>query len=187
MYRKFNLVVLFVLFGLAASAQEVKFPSLDSSPADIVYYPLNAVKVKKGEDSAPLIKVLYSRPSAKGRVVFGTLVAFGKVWRVGANESTEIKFFKPVVIGGKNIAAGTYSLFAIPNQDKWVIIINKQTDKWGAYTYDEKKDVVRVEVPVKPLTTALESLSITFTTLASGANLIIGWDKTSVEVPVTIK
>ncbi|MDO7743338.1 MAG: DUF2911 domain-containing protein, partial [Pedobacter sp.] len=103
------------------------------------------------------------------------------------NESTEIKFFKPVVIGGKNIPAGTYSLFAIPNQDKWVIIINKQTDKWGAYTYDEKKDVVRAEVPVKPLATALESLSITFTPLASGANLIIGWDKTSVEVPVTIK
>jgi len=187
MYRKFNLVVLFVLFGFAVSAQEVKFPSLDSSPADIAYYPLNAVKVKKGEDSAPLIKVLYSRPSAKGRTVFGTLAAFGEVWRVGANESTEIKFFKPVVIGGKNIAAGTYSLFAIPNQDKWVIIINKQTDRWGAYTYDEKKDVVRIEVPVKPLATALESLSITFTPMASGANLIIGWDKTSVEVPVTIK
>ncbi|KIO76177.1 hypothetical protein TH53_16575, partial [Pedobacter lusitanus] len=80
-----------------------------------------------------------------------------------------------------------YSLFAIPEQDKWTVIINKQTDRWGAYTYDESKDVVRVSVPVKPLTTVVEALAITFTPNASGANLIIGWDKTSVEVPVTIK
>lgn len=185
--KKINLVILFALFCFAANAQEVKFPAVDSSPADIVYYPLNAVKVKKGESSAPLIKVVYSRPAVKGRVIFGTLEAYGKVWRVGANENTEIKFFKPVVIGGKKISAGTYSLFAIPNADKWTVIINKQTDRWGAYTYDEKMDVVRVDVSVKTLPAVIEALSITFTPQAEGANLIIGWDKTVVEVPVTIK
>jgi hypothetical protein len=188
MKRKFNLVVLLAFLCMAANAQEVKFPALDPSPADIAYFPLNfANKPKKGDNAAPLIKVIYSRPSAKGRVIFGTLEAYGKVWRVGANESTEIRFFKPATVGGKKIPAGTYSLFAIPNADKWVIIINKQTDRWGAYVYDETLDVARVEVPVKPLSSPLENLSITFAPQPSGANLIIGWDKVMVEVPVAIK
>lgn len=185
--KKLNLLIAFALLGFAANAQEVKFPALDASPADIAYFPLKSAFAKTESDPTPLIKVVYSRPALKGRVVFGQLEAFGKVWRVGANENTEVKFYKPVSIGGKNIPAGTYSLFAIPQQDQWVVIINKQTDRWGAYTYDEKKDLVRVTVPVKPLTTAVENLAITFTPNASGANLIIAWDKTSVEVPVTIK
>lgn len=175
------------LFAFTVNAQDVKFPALDTSPADIAYFPAKAAFAKAGDNTAPLIKVVYSRPSAKGRAVFGTLEAFGKVWRVGANESTEIKFFKPVTIGGKAIPAGTYSLFAIPEADKWVVIINSQTDRWGAYTYDQAKDVVRVTVPVKPLNEVVEALSIVFTPNAAGANLIIAWDKTSVEVPVTIK
>lgn len=182
--KKINLLIVMALFSLAASAQ-VKFPELDASPADILYY--RPAPAKKGDYVSPLIKIIYSRPSVKGREIFGKLEEFGKVWRLGANESTEIRFFKPVVIGGKNIPAGTYSMFAIPEQDKWVIIINSDTDRWGAYTYNESKDVARVTVPVKPLTTAVEALSMTFTPATSGATLIIGWDKTSVEVPVTIK
>lgn len=185
--KKLNLLIALALFGFAANAQDVKFPVLDASPADISYFPLKAAMAKQSDDSSPVIKVVYSRPSLKGRVIFGQLEAYGKVWRVGANESTEIKFFKPVIIGEKNIPAGTYSLFAIPNKDSWTVIINKQTDRWGAYTYDEKKDVVRVSVPVKPLTSPVEALAITFTPNVSGANLIIAWEKTSVEVPVTIK
>ena len=185
--KKFNLLIALALFGFAANAQDIKFPGLDGSPADFSYFPANATKVKPGDTSSPLVKVSYSRPSAKGRVVFGELEAFGKVWRVGANESTEIKFAKPVVVGGKNIPAGTYSLFAIPEKDKWVVIINTQTDRWGAYSYDEKKDVVRVTVPVKPLSTVVEALSIVMVSQPAGANLIIAWDKTSVEVPITIK
>ncbi len=185
--KTLNLFVLFAMFGLAVQAQDVKFPPLDVSPADIAYYPLNTTKVKKGEDSAPLIKVLYSRPSKKGREIFGVLEKFGVVYRLGANESTEIRFFKPVTIGGKTIAAGAYSLFAIPNADKWIMIINKQTDRWGAYTYDETKDVVRVEVPVKQLTDVVEALSITFKDIPEGTALVVGWDQTSVELPIAIK
>jgi len=185
--KKLNLLVAMTLVGFAATAQEVKFPAVDPSPADIAYFPLNTSFLKKGDETAPLIKVVYSRPSVKGRVVFGELEKFGKVWRLGANESTEIRFFKPATVGGTTIPAGTYSMFAIPEKDKWTIIINKQTDRWGAYTYDEAKDIARVTVPVKPLSAAVEALAITFTPNASGANLIIGWDKTSVEVPVTIK
>lgn len=185
--KKLNLIVLFALIGFAVKAQDVKFPGLDNSPVDIAYYPLNTTKVKKGEDSKPLIKVLYARPSKKGREIFGALEKYGVIYRLGANESTEIRFFKPVVIGGKSIPAGAYSLFAIPNADKWTMIINKQTDRWGAYTYDETKDVVRVEVPVKPLQNVVEALSITFKDQADGAILVAGWDKTSVELPITIK
>lgn len=166
-------------------AQDIKFPALDSSPADIVYYPLNVAKAK--DAAVPLIKVVYSRPSKKGREIFGVLEQFGKVWRAGANENTEIRFYKTAAIGGKKIKAGTYSLFVIPNKDKWTIIINKQTDKWGAFTYDETKDVLRTDVEVKTLDKPIEVMSITFTTQAYGANLVIGWDSSIVELPITIR
>jgi hypothetical protein len=181
--KSFHLFLILALMASAVSAQEVKFPKVDSSPADVLYYPLNAVKVK--DDSKPQIKVIYSRPAKKGRDIFGALEPFGKVWRVGANESTEIRFFNAVTIGGKKIEAGTYSLFAVPNADKWEIIINKQTDRWGAYTYDKAKDVVRVEVPVKALGEVVENLSMTFVPKGKGADLVIGWDKTSVELPIS--
>jgi hypothetical protein len=166
-------------------AQEPKFAPVDASPADIVYFPLNVAKAK--DNSSPLVKVVYSRPTKKGREIFGVLEQFGKVWRLGANESTEIKFFKRAHVGGKSIKAGVYSLFAIPNKDKWVIIINKQTDRWGAFTYDESKDVARVEVPVIPLAKPMESLSLTFVDQPEGANLVIGWDSTMVQLPIEIK
>lgn len=185
--KKLSLFVLVAFFGLAVNAQDVKFAPLDGSPADIVYYPLNAAKVKAEDTSTPIIKVVYSRPSKKGREIFGALEPFGKVYRLGANESTEIKFFKPVTIGKKAIKAGTYSLFAIPNKDSWTIILNQQTDRWGAYTYNQSKDVVRVDVPVKPLTTPVEALSITFVPQADGAHLVIGWDLTSVALPIQFK
>ena len=181
-----KLIALFALFGFAANAQDIKYPALDASPADIAYFPGKAVMVKKGEKSNPLIKVIYSRPSVKGREIFGALEPFREVWRLGANENTEIKFYRTVTVGKIVIPRGTYSLFAIPDKNKWVIIFNKQTDRWGAYTYDATFDVARVEVPVKPLDNPVEALSIVFTELPTGAQMNIAWDKTSVAVPFTI-
>ncbi|RZL14223.1 MAG: DUF2911 domain-containing protein [Pedobacter sp.] len=183
-------IVALALFCFTAKAQDasnsdVKFPAIDPSPADIVYYPLNAAKAKPNEASLPIIKVVYSRPQKKGREVFGVLEQYGKVWRFGANESTEIRFFKKVTIGGKKIKAGTYSLFAIPNKDTWTIIINKQTDKWGAFSYDESKDVVRVNTIAKNLAKPVEYFSITFNQKDGGANLIAAWDKTQIEFPIS--
>lgn len=173
------------MFSCGVYAQEPKFAPVDPSPADIVYFPLNAAKAK--DDSSPFVKVVYSRPTRKGREIFGVLEQYGKVWRLGANESTEIKFYKRVRIAGKSIKAGTYSLFAIPAQDKWTIIVNKQTDRWGAFTYDESKDLLRVDVPIIPLTKPIEALSITFITQTYGTDLTIGWDTTMVQVPIQIK
>ncbi|WP_316735608.1 DUF2911 domain-containing protein [Pedobacter aquatilis] len=182
-------IVAFALLCFTAKAQDssgdVKFPVADPSPADIVYYPLNAAKVKAEDATLPIVKVVYSRPQKKGRDIFGVLEQYGKVWRFGANESTEIRFFKKVSIGGKKIKAGVYSLFAIPNKDSWTIIVNKQTDKWGAFSYDESKDVVRVNVPAKSLTKPIEYFSITFNQKDGGANLVAAWDKTQIELPIS--
>lgn len=182
--RRLGLIALFGLFAAVADAQELKLPAVDASPADVVYYPLNAAKVK--DDSMPSVRVIYSRPTRKGRDIFGILEQYGKVWRAGANESTEIKFFKKAIIGGKKIKAGSYSLFAIPEKDEWTIIINKQTDRWGAFTYDEAKDVVRVKVPVKGIADPIETMSMTFRPGADGASLVIAWDKVWVELPIRI-
>lgn len=184
--KKISLAGAMILLAITTHAQDIKFRDLDISPADIAYFPAKAVKVKVGDTATPLIKVLYSRPSVKGRTIFGSLQPFGKVWRIGANESTEIRFFKPVVFGGKAIVAGTYTLFAVPEKDHWEIILNEDTDTWGTYAYDQTKDIIRFNVPVKPLQTFVEALTIAFTPQPAGANLVIAWDKTSVEVPVTI-
>ncbi len=186
--KNFNLLIIILLTAFSVNAQDVvKFAPLDASPVDISYFPNKAVKFKKTDNPSPVVRVIYSRPSVKGRVIFGDLIKFGEVWRVGANENTEIKFYKAVSIGGTNIPAGTYSLFAIPEKDKWTIIINKELDMWGAYAYDESKDIAKVTVPVKSISNVVEALSIAFTTQGSVANLVIGWDKTTVEVPITIK
>ncbi|WP_412466770.1 DUF2911 domain-containing protein [Pedobacter sp. KLB.chiD] len=183
-------IVVFALFCFSAKAQqgasaEVKFPAADPSPADIVYFPLNAPKAKAGDPTKPVIKIVYSRPQKKGRDIFGVLEQYGKVWRFGANENTEVRFFKKVNIGGKRIKPGTYSLFAIPNKDNWTIIVNSETDKWGAFTYNPAKDIVRVNVPVKTLSKPIEYFSLTFAEIDRGANLLIGWDRTQVELPIT--
>lgn len=178
-------VAVFAMFTLVAEAQEPKFAPVDASPADIVYFPLNAAKVK--DDSTPSIRLIYSRPSRKGRDIFGVLEQYGKVWRMGANESTEIKFYKRVNIGGKSVKAGSYSLFAIPSRDKWTWIINKQTDRWGAFTYDQTKDVARIDVPVKALKEPLETFSLSFTAQPKGTNMVLAWDRVLVELPIVIK
>ncbi|WP_316750229.1 DUF2911 domain-containing protein [Pedobacter gandavensis] len=183
--KRFSLIAMLALYATFSQAQEYKLPAVDPSPADILYYPLNVAKAK--DDSSPVVKVVYSRPTRKGRDIFGVLEQYGKVWRLGANEATEIKFFKNVVIGGKKIKKGTYSLFAIPEKDKWTMILNKQTDRWGAYTYNEAQDVVRVDVPVKKMEKPVETLSMTFSPQPEGANLIIAWDKVAVELPVIFK
>jgi len=188
--KKLSLVIALAVWGFTANAQTptaVKFPAVDASPLDIAYYPANAAKVKKDDTSMPIIKVLYSRPAKKGREVFGVLEQFDKVWRFGANESTEIYFAKAVTVGNTKLKPGTYSLFAIPSKDKWTIIVNKQTDRWGAFTYDQTKDLARIEVPITRLEKPIEAFSIVFTEAAQGANMVMAWDTTQAMLPITFK
>lgn len=181
--------MLLLVGAFAVNAQNTttaaNFPKVDASPLDVVYYPLNTTKSKEAVE--PLMRVLYSRPQKKGREIFGVLEQFDKVWRFGANENTEIQFFKPVTIAGKKVKAGRYSVFAIPSKDKWTIIINKQNDKWGAFSYNEQLDVLRTDVIVNSIDKTVEAFSITFIDAPKGANMVMAWDNTQVFLPISFK
>jgi hypothetical protein len=175
--------------GTTNTAQAPKLPQLDKSPMDMAYYPVN-YPVLKIQDKAtePLAaRIIYSRPQKEGRTVFGGLVEYGKVWRMGANEATEIELYKDVRIKDKKLAKGRYSIFAIPTEKDWTIIFNKDTDVWGAFKYDEKKDVLRISVPVQKAVTPVEAFTISFNKSNSGADLLIAWEETMATVPLTFK
>jgi len=166
-----------------------KIPPIDQSPLDISYYPENypASKAQKKTTEPLMARVIYSRPSMNGRKIFGGLIEYGKVWRLGANEATEIEFFKDVVINKIKVKKGRYSLYALPNANKWTVIINKEIDSWGAFLYDSTKDVVRVElVPelteqtVEPFTMFFEKVNPPF------FNLNMYWENTKVVLPISI-
>ncbi|HEX7906393.1 MAG TPA: DUF2911 domain-containing protein [Chitinophagaceae bacterium] len=129
------------------------------------------------------VTVTYGRPYKKDRDIFGGLEKYGKVWRVGADEATTITFSNDVKFAGKEVKAGTYTLFAIPNEKEWTIILNAQGGQWGAYDYDKNKDkdVAQVKVPVKKLDKTVEQLTISF---AADNTMNIAWDKTQVAVPL---
>lgn len=118
--------------------------------------------------------------------MLGGTEKFGTVWRLGANETTEIKLFRDVTFGDKLVKAGTYSLYAIPNEKEWTIIFNSKLDTWGPYEYDETKDVVRFNVPATKSDAEIEAFSMVFDE-ANGtgkSNLWIGWENTLVKIPV---
>jgi hypothetical protein len=132
------------------------------------------------------VKVTYGQPSKRDRVIFGGLVPYGKVWRTGANEATEITFSKNVTIDKKEVKAGTYTLFTIPNKDKWTIILNSQLKQWGAFGYDKIKgdDVLHADVPVRK-NSQQEKLTYSFKDNAKGTLLTIAWDDVAVDLPIT--
>jgi Protein of unknown function (DUF2911) len=184
--RKLFIVIITLVLSTALRSQTGGMPALDKSPMDMSYYPVN-YPVQKIQDkiTEPLVaRVIYSRPQKSGRGIFGGLVKYGEVWRMGANEATEIEFYKHVKIGGKKITRGRYTLYALVNESSWTIILNKETDTWGSFKYDAKKDVIRVEVPVQKTDAAIESLAMMFEKINKGCNLIIAWDNIKVSLPV---
>jgi hypothetical protein len=179
--------VLLIVTSLTATAQLSKVPPVDKSPMDMSYYPANYPVLKiQDKVSEPLLsRVIYSRPSRNSRTIFGDLVEFGKIWRMGANEAAELEFFQNVRIGGVRIKKGRYTLFCIPFAEKWTMILNRDTDTWGSFKYDELKDVTRLDVPVQKLAEPLENMAMYFEKSAAGVNLVIQWDTVKVNLPVT--
>lgn len=155
------------------------FSGLDKSPMDMVAYPTD---YKISEKS---MRIIYGRPQLKGRSM-DELAPTGKVWRTGANEAPEITFYNDVKFGGKDVKAGTYSLFTIPGEEEWTVILNKNLNQWGSYFYEESADVARVTVPNGSDASSLEEFSIAFKDVEDGAHLVMGWDKTRVAVPITM-
>jgi hypothetical protein len=133
------------------------------------------------------IELLYGRPGLKGRVAFGGLVPYGKIWRTGANTATKIKFSTPVKFGGAAIPAGSYELFTIPGEKEWTVIVHKDSSQWGAYSYKQENDVARVTAQPVTLAAAVETLTIDFNDLRDeSATLNIAWEKTRVPVKITV-
>lgn len=130
------------------------------------------------------IHVDYCQPSKKNRKIFGELVPYGEIWRTGANEATEIEFNKDVNINGNSLKAGRYALFTIPNQNSWTIIFNKELGMWGAFSYQQENDVLRVEVTPSQQNDVLEVFTISFQEADNGADMILVWENTKVVVPI---
>ncbi len=180
---------LFITTFSFAQTPATEPPPVDKSVMDMSYFPANyPVNKIQNKTQEPLVaRVIYSRPLKSGRIIFGDLVEYGKVWRIGANEATEIEFYKNVTIGGKKILKGRYTLYAIVNENSWTMIINKDTDTWGAFKYDQKKDVARAEAKVEKLTDVVEALSMYFEKTDNGCNLVVMWDNVKATMPISTK
>lgn len=180
------LIVFLVMAGVTNGiVAQTKLPSVDKSPMDMCYFPIN-YPVLKIQNKAPeplVCRIIYSRPQKSGRSVFGELVEYGKIWRLGANEATEIELYKDAKVGNNKLKKGRYTMYAIPYEDRWTIIFNKETDIWGAFQYDPKKDVLRVDAPAEKQTEAAESYTMCFEKSTNGANLVMVWDNMKATLP----
>lgn len=171
--KRIFIVFLIGLFASPLFAQDFKMPA--GSPS---------VKIDQAF-STSYIKLDYSRPSVKGREVFGELIPFGEVWRTGANATTKVSFGEEVEVAGKMIKPGTYTLYTIPGKKEWKIILNTDLDNWGASGYEEKNNVLAVNLKVTSLKETQESFSLTVEDLTTNsANLVLAWADVKIEIPV---
>lgn len=185
--------VLLLIVACLAQAQDLR--GTDKSPMDMAYFPDDFAHDRhfapeKLEFDEAVIRVIYSRPAKNGRKVFGNLVPYGEVWRTGANEAPEIKFYEDVTLSGKKVEAGTYALFSIPGKEEWAIILSSDVDQWGTYSYKEADDVLRVSAPVSQLSDPIENFTIQFEGKGKGKKegvMKLAWDQTLVELPFTFQ
>ncbi len=174
------------------------YATIDKSPLDISYYPPDFPTQKmNGTDSANdlVARVIYSRPQKNGRIIFADSLSkenfiqpYGKEWRLGANEATEIEFFKPVIIQGNKIAVGRYIIYCIPYPDKWIIKLNTNLFSWGLHM-NTKKDIASITVPVSYTHTSIEYFTMVFQKSANQPktfNLLMAWDNIIAELPITL-
>ncbi|MGB9465487.1 MAG: DUF2911 domain-containing protein [Candidatus Acidiferrum sp.] len=133
------------------------------------------------------ITVDYSSPRAKGRKVMGDLVPYGKVWRAGANEATTFVTTTDLKVGGKDVPAGSYTIFTIPEQDKWTLIISKKTGEWGLAYAGPGEDQARVDMKVSKLPSLVENFTIAFDTGGSGCTMRMEWETTRASVEIAKK
>ena len=185
---KWTLIVVLGLVVVAAIAFPIlKANTKKNSPETTLIY-------KADDDSKLDIAIRYSQPSKKGRVVFGGLVPYGRVWRTGANEATEFTTQTPLTIGGKTLAAGKYTLWTIPEKDNWTVIWNSKQYMWGIKGRDDQgekasrepeSDVLQVQVPVKMLSNSNEKFSISLQKDTSAQHIMsLTWDNVEVNVPI---
>ena len=137
--KPFNLFL--ALFISIAGIAQQKPTELDKSPMDMSYWPANYPLLKmygKAKDQ-PIARIIYGRPLKNNRVIFGGIIKYNEMWRLGANEATEIETFRTIKIGSKILPIGRYTIYCLPNLEKWTLIINKDNYCWGNFTYDQKR------------------------------------------------
>lgn len=177
--KRILLIVLVLIIAASAGFWGLRKYTKSFSPEAVAETALNGVKVK----------VTYGKPSKKGRLIFGreqdkALLPYGKVWRTGANEATLIELPQDVLMGGKLVKAGTYSLFSVPGQSSWNIILNSETGQWGT-EYNDGKNIMKVEVPIRIRPSVQEIFNIYFEEIPNGVNMVLSWDQTEALVAFT--
>jgi hypothetical protein len=179
--RKISLffMIFTLIFMLAAApgmAQEIKFPK--ASQKAIVSQEIGLSEVT----------ITYHRPGVKGRVIWGELVPYDKVWRTGANNATTISFSSDVTINEQALKAGTYGLFTIPGKESWVVIFSKQADIWGAMGYKEEQDALRIKVKPKAVPHGTEWMMFHFSDLSEDSAVVnLGWEKINLAFTVKVE
>lgn len=161
------------------------YASVDVSPMDMSYFPVEYTKMKmaNGNVPPPVVRVVYSRPHLQKRRLFDGILKYDEPWRLGANESTEIDIFKPVTIQGKKVQPGRYILYCIPRPDKWTIVLNSNIDTWGL-KQDPTKDIDHFDIPITTNNPLLEYFTMVFEKADKGANLVIAWDDVVGKLPI---
>ena len=165
---------------------------VDASPMDMASYPdrsrfQNFLEADEVDANKPKIRVVYSRPQMNERKIFGGLIEYGNMWRVGANQTTTVSFYENVTIGGTEVRAGTYGLFAKVNEDNWEFIVHRNVNSWGHPNHDDAMNVVTVKAPVQKTAETLEAMTITFAEDGDNVNILVGWENSMAALPVTFK
>ena len=133
------------------------------------------------------ITVDYSSPRAKGRKIFGELVPYGEVWRTGANEATTFVTDTNLSVGGKDVPAGSYTIFTVPNADKWTLIVNKTTGEWGIPYKYEANELARVDMKVSSTSSPVENFTIALASMGSSCTMSISWENTQASISISEK
>lgn len=185
---KFLLLSVSFLLMFCASAQQ-KPTDLDKSPMDMSYWPANypILKISGKAKDAPIARVIYGRPLKGGRDIFGGIIKYNEIWRLGANEASEVEFFKNIRVDGKIVPKGRYTLYCIPDAGKWTLILNKDNFCWGNFNYDAKKDLLRTDINVTRNDEIVEAFTIHFEETKNGnAQMLILWDDLKAALPMTV-
>lgn len=133
------------------------------------------------------ITVNYSSPRMRGRKIFGDLVPFGEVWRAGADDATSFVPNVDLIVGGKNVPAGKYTLFTLPTQTRWTFIVSKRTGEWGIPYPGEQYDLARMEMKVAKLASPLENFTISFDQAGTGCTMKLDWETTRASIEINEK
>src|SRR5712672_1288463 len=174
------LAVLFFAVAISAPAQMSMAQDKSKRPSP----PANAeCKFSDGKT----VKIDYSSPRVKGRKIYGELVPFGQVWRTGANEATTFVTSSDVMVGGKTVPAGSYTIFTVPNADKWTLIVNKKTGEWGIPYKYESDELGRVDMSVSKVPSPVENFTIAYDKSAGGCTLRMEWEATRASVQIMAK